>query len=54
MGGAFQLWQQWVTSTAADFYDHGMQVLVHCCQKYIASGGDNLEKYCFVAKNLIY
>jgi len=32
MGGGFQQWQQqqWVTSTGADFHDHGTQAFVHC------------------------
>jgi len=34
MSGAFQQrpQQQWVTSAGAGFYEHGMQVLVHCWQ----------------------
>ena len=26
------------------FYKHGMQALTHRCQKYIANGGDSVEK----------
>ena len=37
-----------------DFYERGMKALVHCQQKCIASGGDDTEKQCSVAKNLIY
>jgi hypothetical protein len=38
----------------ADFYECGMQALVQCWQKCIANGGDYVEKWCFVAKNLLY
>ena len=44
MGGVFQQWQQQVTSTGADFYEHGLQALLHPCQKCIANGGDYVEK----------
>ena len=44
MGGAFQQWQQWVTSADADIYEHGMQASVHHWQKYIANGGDYVKK----------
>lgn len=42
VGGTFQQcqWQQWVSSTGADFYECIMQVPVHCWQKCIANGGD--------------
>ena len=53
-GGTFQQWQQWVTSTGADFYEHDLQVLVLHWQKCIANGGDYVEKQCFVAENLLY
>jgi len=34
--------KQWVTSTGTNFYEHGMQALVHCwC---MAKGGDYVEK----------
>ena len=36
------------------FYKHGMQALTHRCQKYIANGGDSVEKIGFVAENLFY
>jgi len=55
-GGAFQQqwYQQWVTSTSADIYKHGMQTLVDYWCKCIANGGDCVEKQCFVAANLLY
>ena len=56
VGGAFQQWWQWewVTSTGADLYSHGMQALVHCWQKRITHSGGNVEKQCFVAENLLH
>ena len=51
VGGAFQ---QWITFAGADIYEQGMLALVHCWQKCIASGGDCVEKVCFVAENLLY
>jgi len=36
--------KQWVTSTGADFYNHGMQFLVDHWQKFMANGGDCIEK----------
>ena len=33
-----------ITSAGADSYGSGMQALVHCWQKYITNGGDNVEK----------
>ena len=55
-GSAFQQWQQqqWVISACADFYEHGMWTLVHGWWKCIANGGDYVEKWCFVAENLLY
>ena len=55
VGGALQHWwqQQWATSTGADCYEHGVQVLVYCWQKCTANGGDYAEKQCFVAENLL-
>jgi len=44
VGGAFQLWEQWVPSTGARFYRQRMQTLVHCCWKCIASAGDCVKK----------
>jgi hypothetical protein len=35
-------------------YERCMQALVHRWRKCIANGGDYVEKYCFVAKNLLY
>ena len=29
VGGVLQQWQQWATSTGADFDEDGMQALVH-------------------------
>ena len=46
--------KQWATSVGADFYERGMQALVHRWRKCIANGGDYVEKLCFVAKNLLY
>ena len=36
-----------VTSTEADFYEHGMHDLVHCSQKCKANGGEDIEKIVF-------
>jgi hypothetical protein len=46
--------KQWATSAGADFYECGMQALVHRWRKCIANGGDYVEKLCFVAKNLLH
>ena len=56
VAGAFQqCWQwQWVTSTGVRFYKCGMQALVHRWQKCIATGGDCVEKQCFVAEHTLY
>ena len=56
VGSAFQQHPDWsgVTSTGADFYEHGMQALVHRWQKCIANGGDFVKKECFVTENLLY
>ena len=54
VGGAFQQQWQWVTSTGADIYKHGMLALVHSWQKCIANGGAYVEKECFVAENFLY
>jgi hypothetical protein len=32
-------------SGAADFYERGMRALVHRWRKYIANGGDYIEKW---------
>jgi len=54
VGGAFQQWRQWVTSTGSDVYEHGMQALAHLWQKCIATGGESVEKQCFVAEHTLY
>ena len=36
--------KQWATSAGADFYERGMQALVHRWRKCIANGGDYVEK----------
>jgi len=36
--------KQWATSAGADFYERGMQALVHCWRNCVASGGDYIEK----------
>ena len=36
--------KQWVTSYGADLYEPGMQALVHRWRKWIANGGDYVEK----------
>ena len=36
--------KQLVTSTGADSYEHDMQALVYHWWKYIANGGDCIEK----------
>ena len=46
--------QQWIASDGADFYEGGMQALVHCWQKCIANGGNYAEEQCFVAENLLF
>ena len=46
--------KQWVTSTGADYYKHGMQALVHWWQKCIANVGDHVAKQCLVVENLLY
>ena len=44
VGGTFQQWQQWVTSTGADFDECGMQAFVHRWQKCRANGGGYVKK----------
>ena len=46
--------RQWGTSVGADFYENGMQALVHGRWKSVADDGDCVEKQCFVAENLLY
>ena len=55
VGSALQQWQQWlwVTSAGADFYKHSMQAPVHGYWRYIVNDGDYVEKWCFVAENLL-
>ena len=36
--------KQWATSAGADFYERGIQALVHRWRKCIANGGDYVEK----------
>jgi hypothetical protein len=36
--------KQRATSAVADFYEYGMQALVHRWQKCIANGGDYVKK----------
>ena len=36
--------KQWATLAGADFYEHGMQALVHRWRKYIVNGGDYVKK----------
>jgi hypothetical protein len=36
--------EQWATSAGADFYEYGMQALLHRWRKCIANGGDYVEK----------
>jgi len=38
--GAFQQWQQRVTSAGADFYEHSIKAFAYHQQKCVASGGD--------------
>jgi len=35
-----QQWQQQVTSTDADYYEHSIQAFIHGWQKCIANGDD--------------
>ena len=53
VGAAFQQRWQWVTSTGADFYEHGMQALVRSRWNCTATGGEYAEKECFVAANFL-
>ena len=54
--GTVRRWgqRQWVISSGADFYERGMQALVHQWQKCSANGGDCVAKQCFVAESLLY
>ena len=46
VGGVFQQWWQWqwITSACEDFYESGMQTLVHCWWKCITNSGDFVVK----------
>ena len=44
--------KQWVISAGADFYESSMQA-AHCWSQCMATGGDYVEKQCFVAKSLL-
>ena len=44
----------WVTSPCADFNERNMKALIHHWRNCIADGGDYVEKWCFVAENLLY
>jgi hypothetical protein len=46
--------RKWVASTGTDFYKHSIQALFHHWRKCIASGGDYMQRQCFVADNLLY
>ena len=35
--------KQWATSAGAEFYERGMQALVHRWRNFIANGGDYVE-----------
>lgn len=41
-----------VPDSHADFYEYGMQALIHCCQKYTANGGGYVKKQRLVAENI--
>jgi hypothetical protein len=42
--------EQWATSDGADFYERGMQALVHRWRKCISSGGDCVKKIVFCSQ----
>jgi len=44
----------WVTSTSAICYKRNTQALVCSWEKWVANGGDYVEKLCLVAENLLY
>jgi transposase len=46
--------RKWVTTAGADFYKCSIQVLVHCWQKRISSGGQYVEQQHSAAENLFY
>ena len=52
----FSIHNSWecVVFADADFFKHGVQTLVHCWWKCIASSGDYVEKLYSVAENLLY
>jgi histone-lysine N-methyltransferase SETMAR len=43
-GAVIRAVKQWATSAGADFYERGMQVVVHCWRKWVANSGDYVEK----------
>jgi len=55
VGGVIQQgWhEKWISSTAADFYERGMQAPVHHWQKFIANDGDYVENS-FKIDNFLY
>jgi len=55
VGGALQQWWQcqWVISTDADFYEHGIQALVHPGLKCIDKVGDYTEKQYFLTDKFL-
>ena len=44
VGGAFQQWWKWITSTGTGIYECIMQAFIHLWQKRAANGGDHMEK----------
>jgi hypothetical protein len=46
--------RKWLASAGADFYERGIQALVHRWQKCITNGGDYVKKYLQVAEILLY
>ena len=56
VGGVFQQRRQYqrVNATGVELYECNMQALVQGWQKYVASGGDYSEKWCFVAGKFLY
>ena len=54
VGGVFQQWWQWVTSTGADFDERSMQAHVYFWHKCRANGSYYTEKQCFIAEIFFY
>jgi hypothetical protein len=46
--------RKWVVSAGTDFYKRSTRALVHHWRKCMASGGDYVQRWCFVADNLLY